>query len=313
MNAKRLKKIISISVPIVFYGLFAIFLVIYVRSLDYSQLKALQISWPYILIATIVGLGFRYWGVYIWVVLLKSLGATQLGNTSQLVYVYAKSWLGRYIPTPAAWMMGKVYFASKHGISKNKLAVSSILEGALQVIVVMTISFVMLTFDARFDVVEPRYRLLMFTIIIVGIVAMMPPLFNRAISLVYSIAKRKPFDKSHQATGAAITKGAFLYIIGAILNGLSLFFIAKAVHPSLGYDSIIFVMGVGNLAGAASMLAIFAPSGIGVREGIQLVLLSIIMPKEAALVITVMTRLWGVGVDFLFFGLSKLQVRSKRA
>lgn len=54
------------------------------------------------------------------------------------------------------------------------------------------------------------------------------------------------------------------------------------------------------------MLAIFAPSGIGVREGIQLVLFSLIMPKELALAVTIITRLWSVGMDFVFFGLSRL-------
>jgi uncharacterized membrane protein YbhN (UPF0104 family) len=52
------------------------------------------------------------------------------------------------------------------------------------------------------------------------------------------------------------------------------------------------------------MLAFFAPSGIGVREGIQLALLNIIMPAEYALVITIFTRLWGVVTDFLFFGIA---------
>ncbi len=65
-------------------------------------------------------------------------------------------------------------------------------------------------------------------------------------------------------------------------------------------------MGAASLAGAASMLAIFAPSGIGVREGIQLVLFSLIMPKELALAVTIITRLWSVGMDFVFFGLSRL-------
>ncbi|HSX15543.1 MAG TPA: hypothetical protein VLF40_02025, partial [Candidatus Saccharimonadales bacterium] len=103
-----------------------------------------------------------------------------------------------------------------------------------------------------------------------------------------------------------VFQGATLYLADAIINGLSLFFIAKAVDPSLAYSNIIFAMGAGSLAGAASMLAIFAPSGLGVREGIQLVLFSLIMPKELALAVTIITRLWSVGVDFAFFGLSRL-------
>lgn len=309
---KKLKKISSLVIPLMFYVLFAIFIAIYIQSLDFSTLKDINVAWEYVLVASIFGLAFRYWGVYIWIVLLRSLGAKDLGSKAKLAYVYAKSWLGRYIPSPAAWMMGKVYFASKHGISKNKLAVSSLLEGALQVLVVMTVSFVMLIFDRRLDVIQPKFKLLMFGIICVGIIMMTPKLFNFSISLAYKLLKKKELDVEHLASRETIVKGASLYTIGAIISGLSLFFIAKGVYPSLGYGNVVFVMGVGNLAGAASMLAVFAPSGLGVREGIQLVLLSLIMPKEFALVITVVTRVWGIAMDFIFFGLAKLIASRKK-
>ncbi|MDQ3065383.1 MAG: hypothetical protein M3Q36_03890, partial [bacterium] len=71
-------------------------------------------------------------------------------------------------------------------------------------------------------------------------------------------------------------------------------------------NDALFIMGVGNIAGAISMLAIFAPSGLGVREGVQLTLLSLIMPTELALLVTITTRLWGVAMDVIFFGIAKL-------
>jgi len=118
--------------------------------------------------------------------------------------------------------------------------------------------------------------------------------------------RRKTLDPEHLATFQTVLWGTSLYLANAIVNGLSLFFIAKGVDPSLAYSNILFAMGAASLAGAASMLAIFAPSGLGVREGIQLVLFSLIMPKELALAVTIITRLWSVGIDFVFFGLSKL-------
>lgn len=305
-NTIKITRSARVITPIIFYTLFFVFLALYIRSLDFSQLESIRVNWLYLGVASIFGLAFRYWGVFIWVVLLRSFGAKNLGSKIRLAYVYSKSWLGRYIPTPAAWMMGKVYFASKHGISKNKLAVSSLLEGALQVIVVMIVSFVMLIFDRRLDVIEPKFKILMFLVICAGIITMIPKVFNTIVSKAYRILKKKTFDPEHHASGSIVTKGAFLYTIGALISGASLFFIAKAVYPSLGYDNLIFVMGVGNLAGAASMLAVFAPSGLGVREGIQLVLLSLIMPREFALIITVVTRLWGVAIDFMFYGINRV-------
>lgn len=294
------------AVPLGFYALLIVFLFFYLKSIDFDKFSHTHFAWGYVAVASVIALVSRYWQVFIWFVLLRSLGAKDLHKSiSQLTYVYAKSWLGRYIPGTAPWILGKIYFASQHGISKNKLAVSSLLEGGLQIAVVMAVAFLMLIFDSRLDVIDIKLKLLMAGILAVCAIAMLPPVFNRLISFAYKLLRRKTLEREHLASGATITKGASLYTVGALLSGLSLFFIAKAVYPGLSYHNLFFVMGAGNLAAAASMLAVFAPSGLGVREGIQLVLLSLIMPKEFALLVTVLTRLWSVVIDFLFFGLSK--------
>lgn len=300
--SRSFKKTAFKLIPWVFYALLLVFLVIYLRSIDYSKLAGISISWPYVIVATAFALAFRYWGAFIWVVLLRSLGAAGVRLSRTLIYVYAKSWLGRYIPGTAPWILGKIYFASQQGISKNKLAVSSLLEGALQIIVQFLFALALLAFDPRLDIISGQVKLLIFIAIIGCLVALIPTVFNKLVASAYKLIKKKPFAREHYASGRTIGKGFALYVVGALLSSLSLFFIAKAVYPALGYDQLLFVMGVGTLSGAVSMVAIFAPSGIGVREGIQLALLSLIMPTEYALVITVVTRLWSVGVDLLFYG-----------
>src|SRR5690606_14053307 len=117
------KSLIKKLVPIVFYGLLVVFLGLYLQSIDYSRLGEAKFHTGYFVIASILALGFRYWGAYIWTVLLRSLGAKSVRMDLTLTYVYAKSWLGRYIPGTAPWISGKIYFAARQGISKNKLAV----------------------------------------------------------------------------------------------------------------------------------------------------------------------------------------------
>jgi hypothetical protein len=307
------KRSLAKLVPIVFYSLLVIFLVIYLKSIDFSKFKYAHFDWGYVALASIVGLGTRYWQIFIWFVLLAGLGAKNLRyNTSQLIYVYAKSWLGRYIPGTAPWLLGKIYFASKLGVSRHKLAVSSLLEGGLQVTVTMAVAIAMLMFDSRLDVIDDKLKLLMVVALISCVVAVLPPVFNRIVSLAYRLIRHERLHYEHLASTRTVAQGAFLYSVGAIAGGLSLFFIAKAVDPSLSYHNIWFVMGAGNLAGAASMIAVFAPSGLGVREGIQLALLSVIMPTELALLVTVITRLWGVLMDFVFFGLSRWLMQTLR-
>lgn len=292
-------------IPLTFYGLLLLFLYLYLRSIDFSQLDNVRIDWRYMSVAVILGLAARYWGAFIWFVILAGLGAKDLKDKTQLVYVYAKAWMGRYIPGTAPWILGKIYFASQHGISKNKLAVSSLLEGGLQILVTMTLASLILIADSRLDVISGTMKLLMGGIVIVGVIAVIPAVFNRLISLAYRIIRKKTFDKEHFANSRVILTGASLYVVGAIINGFSLFFIAKAVYPALDYSDMLFVIGTGSLAGAVSMLVVFAPSGIGVREGIQLVLLSLIMPTELALIVVVFTRVIGILMDVAFWALAR--------
>lgn len=295
--------------PVIFYGLLFVFLVIYLQSIDYSVFRDIELHWWYLVVAFMFGLFFRYWSAYIWVVLLKNLGAKGVRLGRDLLYVYAKSWLGRYIPGTAPWILGKIYFASKYGISKNKLAVSSLLEGALQITVLLAISLLLLISDARLDVIGSQYKILMIFGLLGCFISLLPPVFNFFVASAYRLFKRKTLAREHYANTRTISLGAGLYALGAFINGISLFFIAKAMYPELEYEQLSFVIGVGTLAGAISMLAVFAPSGLGVREGIQLALLSIIMPTEIALIVTVATRLLSLACDGCFYAISLLLKR----
>lgn len=295
------------AIPYVFYTLLIVFLILYIKHIDFSKFNSVHIDWRFVVIASAFGLGMRFWQIFIWFTLLRNLGAKDLKkSTRQLAYVYAKSWLGRYIPGTAPWILGKIYFASKHGISKSKLAVSSLLEGALQVSVVMAVAFAVLLFDSRLNIVSGTLKLLMVGVLAACVVAIFPPVFNRLISIAYKLLRKKKIDAEDLASNKTIVQGASLYIIGALLSGTALFFIAKAVYPPLGYDNLLYVLGVSNLAGALGMLAIFAPSGIGVREGILLALLSVVMPAEYALLVTITSRIWDVAMDGIFFGTTRL-------
>jgi uncharacterized membrane protein YbhN (UPF0104 family) len=59
------------------------------------------------------------------------------------------------------------------------------------------------------------------------------------------------------------------------------------------------------------MLAVFAPAGLGVREGIQLSMLLLVMSPEQALVATVLMRLWSIVMDALFAALAWAIARKK--
>jgi uncharacterized membrane protein YbhN (UPF0104 family) len=304
----RLRTIATIA----FYILLAGFLAYYLLSIDYGALADIRVDALSLTLAALTALAFRYWQTHIWVTVLRGLGARQARMSAELINVYSKSWLGRYIPGTAPWILGKIHFASQHGISKSKLAVGSLLEAGVQIVVLLTTSTLLLLFDSRLDVVPFGIKLLMGALALVGMIALVPPIFNWIVSLAFHLMRRPALAPENRASARTILTAAAQYTLGAVIAGSSLFFIAKSLVAQLDFDSFFFVVATSNLAGAVSMLAVFAPGGIGVREGIQLVLLGVVMPSAFAVVVVAFARLWGVLMDLGFFGIGQVIVRLSR-
>jgi hypothetical protein len=288
-------------VSLLFYAAVVFSVAVYFRSIDVSKLEGVRFSLPLLLVSTAVAVLFRFWGCAVWLLLLRSMGVENFPDLMMLVYAYAKSWLGRYIPGTVVWIFGKVYFASKLGVSRNKLAVSSVVEGGAQVAVLMVLSCLSLLMAGEFALVVPALRVAMICIVTVILLTLYPPVFNRLLGLAVSIT-RKPVDASQVQVGFPTLMRAFLlYGVGFFLSGLSYFFFATSITDTLGWENFWFLLGAFNLAGAVGIAAVFVPSGLFVREGLQVLLLSAVVPVEMALVISISSRVWSLLVDLLFF------------
>ena len=290
----------------VFLILVVVFFALYLRDIDYSVFKELRINWVLLLIATIISLGFRYWGVFIWRFILKDLGANNLPRFSLLTHVYAKAWMGRYIPGTVTWIASKIYLANKLGISKSRLAVSSLLEGGMQIVASMAVALLILGIDPRLDVISPQIKLVMILIAVCALVVLYPPIFNTLLRKAYSIIRRRRAYDELRTNGKATIRSFILYALGAILVGSSYYFLTASLYEGTDGSMYWYIVGAFTLAGALGMATPFVPSGLGVRDGAQLVLLSLIMPKEIALAITVFSRLWSALVDVLFYVFAEL-------
>jgi uncharacterized membrane protein YbhN (UPF0104 family) len=286
----------------VFGLLVVVFISVYLIKIDWSALKDIQLNWLPFVAATIIALIYRYWGALIWLFLLERLGARAVrGNLVELCQIYAKAWLGRYLLGAGTWILGKIYFASRFGIGKGKLAVSGVLEGVLQLLATLIVGLGLLAFDPRLDSVGVSYRLISLVALGVCCVALIPQVFRSGIRLLYYLLRRKSVAAEDLPDGQAIVYGGLLYIGGTLITGVSYFFVAQAVYAPLEWSDMLYVVGASSIASAVSLLAVFAPGGIGVREGVQVVFFTALMPVQVAVVVSVLMRLWSLLVDVLFY------------
>jgi uncharacterized membrane protein YbhN (UPF0104 family) len=290
-------------IQVVFTIAVVAFMAIYLLRIDWGSLDGLTLGWLPFLIASVIALLYRYWGAGIWLYLLGRLGAGSLrGLWPELAYVYAKAWLGRYILGAGTWILGKVYFASQHGISKAKLAISGLIEGGLQLLATLVVGLGFLLADPRLAGFGGGIAVIAGIALAACIVALLPPVFRFGMRLAFRVLRRGPLSEQDLPDWRTMGTSGLLYIAGTLISGCSYFFIAQAVYADLGWEHFLYIVGTSSVAAAVSLLAVFAPGGIGVREGVQVAFFAAIMPVEAAVVVSVIMRLWSLAVDGVFFG-----------
>jgi hypothetical protein len=105
-----------------------------------------------------------------------------------------------------------------------------------------------------------------------------------------------------EAVGGVRARDAGVWLIGYavswILLGVAFIVFAIAFAPETAGEvrHLAGTMAAGYLSG---YLAIFAPAGVGVREGVMGVLLTRIVPAPAALVISVASRVWFTATEVI--------------
>ena len=290
-----------------FYLMVATFLVIYASNLDWNSLLSISLAWQWIGVATLLGLATRFWFARIWIYFLSQSGAKfHKSEKLELYEVYAKSWLGRYIPGSVTWILGKVYFASKLGISKSRLAISSFIEAVLQIVTVLLSASLLLLLDPRSYQLAGNWIWVILGSAILGLFAVLPPVLRRYASKAYEILRKARLDQNLIPSNKTLGTGVLFFLGSSLLSGLALYFVALAVDPGLGIEQLMFVLAASNLASAVSMVAVFAPAGVGVRETIQIAALLFVMSPEQALAATLLMRVLSIVWDGLFLGIAKL-------
>lgn len=270
----------------------------FLQTVDWTSLKGIHVA-PYLLLVSLVlAWLYRYCGVAIWLIVLTHLGARSLPRFHILADIYAKAWLARYIPGTVPWIAGKVYLASEHGIAKSHLAVSSIVEASTQVISAGVISLGLLAFDGRLGEVAPFFQALASIGTLVLAITMLPPVFNRLISVGTRLIGR---NIALEVSWRSVCVPMGLYVGSTVISGMSYVVLSHALVSTLSWSDTLFLVGAFGLAGVVGMLTPLVPSGLGTRDGAQLLLLLAIMPAPEATVLVLASRLWSALVDIVFF------------
>jgi len=288
-------------------ALIVVFFILFLRHIDYEIIWSLRPKAIPLFLSGLFSLAFRYFGVWVWRSILRDLGAKQPMDFRIMSLIYAKAWMARYIPGTIAWLSGKVIFAAKLDISKNRLTAATLAELGAQIAAISTISILLVSFDPRLDnIISGPMKLIPIFVVIALLLSFIPRNFNRLIAFAYQFIFRKPASPDLAINAKAAGRAFLLYNFGAFLSGAVYYFLASSISADVAPTDFLFIVGASNLASVIGMLTPLVPSGLGTRDVSILLLLSAIMPKEIALTITVASRLWTAVIDLIFFILAQV-------
>ncbi|MGZ4390476.1 MAG: lysylphosphatidylglycerol synthase domain-containing protein, partial [Gaiellaceae bacterium] len=195
------------------------------------------------------------------------------------------SMLAKYIPggvwTPAA----RVVAVRRAGITNTPLVLSSVLlEAGLSAVsgVLVFLGGMAAVSGVDTDLVP----LIAFGITVT--VLLHPAVFGRLAKLVFRpFGGEPPPPLPWRTMLSLIVYYAFTWLIG----GTALYFLLRSVGGDPGLETIAFLGGVSAVGAIVAVLAVIAPSGLGVREASMYGLLLAVVPEGVALGAIVLNRL----------------------
>jgi len=180
-----------------------------------------------------------------------------------------------------------VSLCKREGISEAKTLVSVLVEVALQLLAAVLLLGIALLAVPRSSVPGPVYLFLLLAPLC--FVAIYPPILNWALRLVLRRLKRPGFELELSYGRMAWITGT--YLADWTIQGIGCFILINSFYP-LPLAKLPVMLGGYAISWMIGFLALVAPAGLGIREGIFSVILKMVMAAPVAIMSVLITRIW---------------------
>jgi uncharacterized membrane protein YbhN (UPF0104 family) len=210
------------------------------------------------------------------------------------------SQLGKYLPGKVWLLLGQFYFYESKGKSREKISLALYLE-VLTILLAAGLLSVIGT--VSFKEANPFYTKIeiwwMLLLLILVFLSLYPKFLQKILNWILILFRKEPviLSISYRDISWILLVCIFSWIIG----GIGFWIFVDSVF-SISSQHILFLTGALAFSSILGLIAIFAPSGLGVREGVLVYLLSYLMPEGVAVIISILTRIWMTLIEIGLIG-----------
>jgi glycosyltransferase 2 family protein len=211
-------------------------------------------------------------------------------------------WLGKYVPGKIWSIIAGLYLFSKEGISQHVAATCLMLFTSLNIAAGLLITL-------AFGVPESIDFLGIWPMVGLALAILLctsPRILYPAMNRILRWAQHPEIDA--RLTPWGLYRVLLIMVTSNVIYGLGFACLVRslAAFPSGETPHLVGLMALGEVSG---FLALFAPAGIGVREGILMAGLTPLVGAGPAIVISGAARVWGTVLEFITIGLGWIALR----
>lgn len=255
-----------------------------IRSLDAGVFELH--ATPFIASCALLLLGYASTAL-IWALIVRDLGGTRLGP-GEAVRLFMIGNLGRYVPGKVWQIAALTALARRRGVAAGTSTAAAILGQGTGLIAAMGIG---LSAVLQYDALASYHWIVVITVLSVPVIALFPPVFDATSRLWFRVAKEEVPEGLSNLDGM---RWVLLSLVSWAIYAMSFWLFAVG----LGFD-VGFRAGASAFAAAYVLgyLVVFAPAGLGVREGFLIALLSPSIGAGSATALAAAARLWTTIVE----------------
>ena len=256
---------------------------------------------------------FSYF-IQIWAWYLITLKLKIALSPSDTLKSWLNSQLGKYLPGKIWLLLGRFYFYESRGKSKKSISVALYFEMVTIVVAAGLVFLAALIFFREiwlfYSWKQSGWLILLF---LLGFVSLHPRVLQKILNRTLVQFKREPVSLS--ISYSDILWILFVCIVSWVIGGVGFYLFVDSVY-SVAPQYILFLTGALAISSTLGLVAIFAPSGLGVREGALVYLLSFVMATPVAVIISILTRIWmtliEIGLIGMIYLIGRFQKGSER-
>ena len=244
-------------------------------------------TYSYLILSFPALLVFFFLRVYAWKAILKKMQIAL--PLSKCLKVSFLSMMGKYLPGKVWTVLGKVYLSDKEGVPKVEAFTSVVIEIVLEIVASIFFFFFYLFSLMEQPLLSPKVLYLLGLILVGGLVFLHPRVFYKVLNALLSRFKKETIPEVIKYRD--IIQIFLFYVVIILVQGVAFYFFVNALFY-VPLQNLVGLTACFAVAGALGTLSFFAPSGLGVREGILALLLSTYIISPIAVLISLLARIW---------------------